>query len=80
MAPPRRLIFKPVLLERVPYSYTTNWKMMNRGTFPRGRDVGGRTAWLESEVDDFINNLPLRRLKCDGPLPPAPRKRRRAVS
>ena len=62
-----RLIYRPELTKRVGLSYPTIWKQMRNGTFPRGRVVGGKTAWLESEIDNWIAALPERRLKGDPP-------------
>ncbi len=64
---PDRLTFRPDLLRRIGLSYPTVWRMMREGKFPRGRAVGGKTAWLESEIDDWIAGLPVRRLKGDPP-------------
>jgi predicted DNA-binding transcriptional regulator AlpA len=58
-----RLIDRKTLLNKVPVSYPIIWKMMRDGIFPRGREIGGRTFWIESEVDDFINGRPARQLK-----------------
>ena len=69
-----RLIYKPELLERVGLSYTTIWMMMRQGRFPRSRSVGGgesaggqnqKVAWLSDEVDAWLAELPVRRLKGD---------------
>lgn len=60
-----RLIYKTELLERVGLSYTTIWFMMREGRFPRSRVIGGRSAWLASEIDRFLAELPVRRLKGD---------------
>ena len=60
-----RLIFRSELIETVGLSYVTIWSRMRAGTFPRGRDIGGRTAWLESEVASWIASRPIRRLKGD---------------
>ena len=64
---PDRLIYKRELTRRVGLSYPTIWKQMRDGKFPRGRVVGGKTAWLESEIDNWIAGLPVRRLKGDPP-------------
>jgi prophage regulatory protein len=63
--PPVRLISKKELLRRVGLSFPTVWKMMKAGQFPRARVIGGKTAWIESEVDDFLAALPLRHYKGD---------------
>ena len=62
-----RLIYRRELTKRVGLSYPTIWKQMRDGKFPRGRAVGGKTAWLESEIDSWIAGLPERRLKGDPP-------------
>ena len=61
-----RFLTKRQVLARVGVTYPCVWKWMNEGKFPRSRAVGGKSAWLESEVSDWINSRPLRRLKCDG--------------
>src|SRR5271157_2024839 len=60
-----RLIFRSELIDTVGVSYVTVWSWMRAGTFPRGRDIGGRTAWIESEVAAWIASRPIRRLKGD---------------
>jgi predicted DNA-binding transcriptional regulator AlpA len=62
-APPVRLIFKKELLQRVGLSFPTIWKMMREDRFPRARIIGGKSAWLENEIDGFLTELPLRRYK-----------------
>ena len=62
-----RLIYRRELTKRVGLSYPTIWKQMRNGTFPRGRAVGSKTAWLESEIASWIAGLPVRRLKGDPP-------------
>jgi predicted DNA-binding transcriptional regulator AlpA len=61
-SPPARLIFKPEVLHRVGLSFPTIWKLMQLGRFPRARIIGGKSAWIESEISDFIATLPLLRL------------------
>jgi predicted DNA-binding transcriptional regulator AlpA len=62
---PPRLIDKNELLRRLPFTFPTIWKWMREGTFPRSRDTGGKTTWLESEVSDWIRNRPNQVLKGD---------------
>ena len=62
---PDRLVFKGELLERTGLSFPTIWKMMRDGEFPRARVVGGQSAWLNSEIDNWIAHLPRRRYKGD---------------
>lgn len=65
--PPVRLIFKRELLKRVPLSFPTIWKLMRENRFPRARIIGGKSAWLESEIEQFLAALPLRPYKDDPP-------------
>jgi prophage regulatory protein len=59
-----RLLSKNEMLDRVGVSYPTVWKLMLTGAFPRAVVIGGgKNAWLEHEVDEFIAKLPRRRLK-----------------
>ena len=58
-----RLLSKPEVLDKVGVTFPTIWKMMRGGTFPRARVVGGKSAWLESEIDAWIAALPERRYK-----------------
>jgi predicted DNA-binding transcriptional regulator AlpA len=62
---PIRLICKSELLKRVPLCFPTIWKMMQQNQFPRARVLGGKSVWIEGEVDDFLAALPLRRYKND---------------
>ena len=63
--PVPRLISKPEVLDRVGVTFPTLWAWMRAGAFPRSRDLGGRACWLESEIDAWIENRPIRRLKGD---------------
>lgn len=60
-----RLLSKPEVLDRVGVTFPTIWKWMREGKFPRSRELGGKAAWIESEVEDWIRALPTRRLKGD---------------
>jgi predicted DNA-binding transcriptional regulator AlpA len=62
----QRLLAKAEVLERVGRTFPTLWLWMQQKKFPRARDLNGRPAWLESEVEDWIKALPVRRLKGDG--------------
>ena len=54
---PRRLIRKPELLRRVPYSDTTIWREEKAGRFPRRVQLGPMAvAWYEDEVDEWIKS------------------------
>ena len=61
----KKLIDRKTVLAKVPVSYPKIWAMMRDGVFPRGREVGGRTFWIEAEVDAWIDGRPVRALKSD---------------
>jgi predicted DNA-binding transcriptional regulator AlpA len=60
-----RLISKPEVLDRVGVTYPTLWSWMREGKFPRARELGGKAAWVGSEIERWIVALPTRRLKGD---------------
>ena len=60
-----RLISKPEVLSRVGVTYPTIWKMMRADLFPRSREVGGKAMWVEEEIESWILDRPVRRLKGD---------------
>ncbi|MBR1155638.1 AlpA family transcriptional regulator [Bradyrhizobium sp. JYMT SZCCT0428] len=62
-AQPPRFVFKPEVLDRVGVSYVCIWQWMRAGKFPRSREVGGKVAWLESEIDEWMVTRPLRSYK-----------------
>jgi predicted DNA-binding transcriptional regulator AlpA len=77
--PPKpKLIDRKEVLSRIPVSFPTLWSWMRAGTFPRSRAIGGKSAWLESEVENWITSSPLRTLKGDPPAVTSkqPKKRR----
>jgi hypothetical protein len=43
--------------------------MMREGRFPRSRVCGGKSAWLEDEIEAWIESLPIRQLKGDAAKP-----------
>jgi len=76
-----RLISKTEVLARVGVSFPTLWLWMREGRFPLSRDLGGSSAWIESEVTDWIESLPVREYKpYSGPEPrKAPNRARASV-
>jgi predicted DNA-binding transcriptional regulator AlpA len=63
-----RLLTKRDVCALTGFSYQTIWGWMQRGQFPRSRFIGGkssRTVWLPSEIEEWLNTLPKRRLKGD---------------
>jgi predicted DNA-binding transcriptional regulator AlpA len=57
------LLRKPEVLDRVGLSFVQIWLLMREGKFPPARSLGGVPAWLESDIDNWIKNLPVRRYK-----------------
>src|SRR5665811_764206 len=68
-ANPSRFIGKPEMLDRVAASYPTVWQWMREGKFPRSRELGGRSVWLEAEIEQWIVTRPIRPLKGDANAP-----------
>jgi len=60
---PLRLISKLEVCDRVGKSFPTIWSWMRQGKFPQARDLGGRPAWVEAEIDAWIAALPVREYK-----------------
>jgi predicted DNA-binding transcriptional regulator AlpA len=60
------LLSRKEVLAKVGLTFPTIWKWMMQGKFPRSRDLGKRkSAWIEAEVDEWIMQRPIRRLKSD---------------
>lgn len=55
-----RVLLKSQVLERINVTFPTLWAWMRDGKFPRARQMGKQTVWLESDVNDWITALPLR--------------------
>jgi predicted DNA-binding transcriptional regulator AlpA len=62
---PPRLLSKAEVCAIAGATYPTVWKWMTVKRFPHPRVVGGKSMWLSSEIDAWMANLPLRRLKGD---------------
>lgn len=62
---PIQLLTRLEVIDRVKLTYPTILNWMRVGKFPRSRAVGGRVAWVESEIDDWITNLPVAYVKTD---------------
>ncbi len=60
---PVRLISKAEVCDKVGKTFPTIWQWMRAGKFPQARDLGGRPAWVESEIDAWIAALPVREYK-----------------
>jgi predicted DNA-binding transcriptional regulator AlpA len=63
--PAVRLLDKHEVMAIANCSYPTLWAWMRAGTFPRSRIVGGKSMWLSTEIDEWLAQLPVRRLKGD---------------
>jgi predicted DNA-binding transcriptional regulator AlpA len=61
--PNTRLLSKRQTCERVCLTSVTIWKYIRAGKFPPARAVGGKSMWLENEVEAWIQRLPTRELK-----------------
>ena len=61
-----RLLAKAEVVDRVGADYSTIYRWMKNGTFPRSRSMAGKTVWVAAEVDAWIRTLPQSRLKGDG--------------
>jgi predicted DNA-binding transcriptional regulator AlpA len=68
---PPRLLDKAQVCAIANASYPTLWSWMRDGRFPRSRVVGGRSMWLSTEVEQWMQRLPVRVLKGDAPRGPA---------
>ena len=60
---PLCLIDKAETLRRVSLTYVTVWKLMRDNKFPRSRNLGGKSAWLEHEIERWIRERPVVPLK-----------------
>jgi predicted DNA-binding transcriptional regulator AlpA len=68
--PAVRLLDKNEVCATAGASYPTIWQWQQNGTFPRGLIVGGKTKWRSDEIEQWLADLPVRRLKGD-PTPEA---------
>jgi len=52
---PKKLLRLPVVCDRVGYSRSTVYLLINRSEFPKPISIGERAvAWLESDIDAWI--------------------------
>jgi predicted DNA-binding transcriptional regulator AlpA len=58
-----RLLSRPEVLDIIGVSYPTLWLWMRQGRFPRSRSLGGKVAWLKSEIAAWMHSLPRTELK-----------------
>lgn len=60
-----RLLDKAEVCNITGVTFATLWQWMQKGDFPRSRIAGGKSVWVSTEVETWMRNLPIRRLKCD---------------
>jgi predicted DNA-binding transcriptional regulator AlpA len=60
---PLRLLTRKEVMARVRRSYPWIWGRMREGTFPRSREQGGGVVWIESEIEAYVRNLPVKKFK-----------------
>lgn len=65
---PPRLLSKADILTITNVSFPTVWSWMRQNRFPRSRIVGGKSMWLSSEIEQWMAELPLRKLKGDNDI------------
>jgi predicted DNA-binding transcriptional regulator AlpA len=58
-----RLITKAEVIERTSLTFVSIWRQMIAGTFPPARKVGGKSLWIEAEIEAWIKALPVREYK-----------------
>jgi predicted DNA-binding transcriptional regulator AlpA len=64
--PAVRMLSKAEVLSIVGVTFPTIWAWMRAGTFPRSRAVCDKASmWLSTDIDAWIANLPIRKLKGD---------------
>jgi prophage regulatory protein len=55
VTPEKRALSHKAVLERVPVSRTTLWRLERAGQFPKRIQISpNRVAWLESDVDSWL--------------------------
>jgi len=68
-APPVRLLNKAEVLSLTGVTFPTIWTWMRAGKFPRARIIGkgsnSKSVWRSDEVEQWLADLPVRRLKGD---------------
>jgi predicted DNA-binding transcriptional regulator AlpA len=60
-----QLLMKHEVVAITGVTFPTLWLWMRQGKFPRSRIVGGKSAWLASDVEQWLATLPVRPLKGD---------------
>ena len=56
----KRMLRLPKVVERTGLSQTTLWRRERAGEFPKRRRLGpNAVGWMESEVDEWLEALPV---------------------
>lgn len=59
MKTPDRLLRLPAVIEMVGFRRDAIYTHMRQGKFPRQRKIGRSSAWLESEIIEWIRSRPI---------------------
>ncbi|MFM2318724.1 MAG: hypothetical protein RLZZ215_1345 [Pseudomonadota bacterium] len=54
----RLLTYQELRNEKIKLARSTLWNLEKEGKFPLRRVHGGRVYWVESEIDEWLGNLP----------------------
>lgn len=54
----RLLTYAELRTEKIKLARSTLWHLEREGKFPLRRVHGGRVYWVESEIDEWLANLP----------------------
>ena len=54
----KRLIRITEVANKIGMSRAWIYQEIGKGRFPAQRSVGGRSAWVEAEIDEWIEHLP----------------------
>ncbi|SKA97007.1 transcriptional regulator, AlpA family [Thiothrix eikelboomii] len=54
----RLLTYAELKAEKIKMARSTLWNLEREGKFPLRRVHGGRVYWVESEIDEWLGNLP----------------------
>jgi predicted DNA-binding transcriptional regulator AlpA len=66
--PTFQLLTKTDVVAKCGCSYQSIWEAMRRGEFPRSRRFLGKVVWFSTEVDAYLQGLPLQTLKDASPI------------
>lgn len=55
-ANPTRFLRIAEVLDRVPVSRPTIYRLMDKGEFPKAVRIGSSSRWIESEINNWLND------------------------